>query len=360
MQYHTLQAHWEKLIWGSAFSRRVEKLRDAEIFLSKLLTLRVMQPILAAATVGAVNEIYITREKALENDSLYRTLSFNFHLTEVEIENFRDNSILNVGKGTSPRSADSISAKSVSPPDTDLISASMSFEEWSVGSPLADMSLPKAEYHTPLMTALPLANNFAFDHDRPSNAAPVSVGDFKFSAQASEVSQFQSFPPKQRAFPGTIRTNFSFERLGSCPPERDTLAKSLMQDREFLPRRHCVDSPTGLFSESLLKSPPPGLGDVADDSWLTEIEYKSVFRNNTGDSDRGFMAQQQQQQELQKMDFTRHCRAQPSPPDMPQRNYLHQTDRLQQQDDCLRPKRRPEFRFLSPTPIQQGRQQALF
>jgi hypothetical protein len=357
----TLQVHWEKLIWGSAFSRRVEKLKDMEIFLSKLLTLRVMHPILAAATAGAVNEIYVTREKALENDSLYRSLSFNFHLSEDERDNFREKNVLKVGKGSSPRSADttklaSIASQSVSPPNTDFVSASTSLDEWSVSSPLAAMSLPKAEYRTPLMTALPLANSFAFDHNRPSNATPMSVGDFMFAAQPSEVSQSQSFPPKQRAFPGTVRTNFSCDRLGSCPPERDTIAKSLMQDREFLPRRHSVDSPTGLFSESLFKSPPPGLGDMADDSWLTEIEHKSVLRNNTEDSDRGFLAQQQQQQELQQMDFTRRSRALPNPPDMPQRSYQHQTDRFQQQDDFHHPKR-PEFRFSSPTPVQQGRQQ---
>lgn len=364
---HALQVHWEKLIWGSAFSRRVEKIKDMEIFLSKLLTLRVMHPIIAAAPPGAVNEIFVTREKALENDSLYRSLSFNFHLSEDERDFGRDKNIVKiVGKGNSPRSGEttkltSIASQSVSPANTDVNSASTSLDEWSVGSPLAamSMSLPKADYRTPLMAVPPLANTFAFDHNQPSNATPMSVGDFMFAAQSPEVSQSQSFPPKQRVFPGTIRTNFSCERLGSCPPERDTVEKSLMQDREFLPRRHSVDSPTGLFSESLFKSPPPGLRDMADDSWYTDIEHKSVFRSDKGDNDRFFLApqQQQQQEQLQMMDFTRRSRALPNPPDMPQRNYLHHTERSQQQDDFLRSKRTPEFLFTSPTPIQQDRQQ---
>lgn len=355
--HRILQVHWEKLIWGSAFARRAEKLKEMEIFLSKLLKLRVMHPILAAATPGTVNEIYIKREKALENDSLYRSLSFTFLLSEDERDGVRDKNTIKVGRGSSPRSATklaSIASTSVSP-NTDVMSASTSLDEWSVGSPQAAISLPRAEYRTPLMTVLPVANTFAFDHNRSSNATPMSVDDFMFEAQSSEVGQSLTFPPKLRSFPGTVRTNFSFDRLGSCPPDRDSTVKSLMQDREFLPRRHSVDSPTGLFSESLFKSPPPGLGDLADDSWLSELHHKSVFRNNTGDN-RGFLAQQQQQ-ELQQMDFTRRSRALPNPPDITQRSYLHQTDRVQQMDDFLQPKRRSDFRFSSPpTPVQQERQ----
>ena len=74
-------------MWGSAFSRRLEKLKEIKQFIPILLACAPMQPVVAAAPPARVKEIFVTREDALENDSLYHSLSFKFQLTEDEKDN---------------------------------------------------------------------------------------------------------------------------------------------------------------------------------------------------------------------------------------------------------------------------------
>lgn len=141
------------MVWGTAFLRRSEKLKEMEQFLPNLLSLPSMQAVIAAAPRGAPQEIFVTREKALQNDSLYQSYSAKFHLGEDE----RDKNAFAI---TSSPSSDLTSNNSMptrpsimeSANHLDGDSVSTTNDEWSVDRPLL---IPlSAEYCTTLLTLL--------------------------------------------------------------------------------------------------------------------------------------------------------------------------------------------------------------
>ena len=84
-----LQLYWGKLIWGRIDDkRRVEKLKEMEIFMPNLLKSSPMRPIVILAGPSKTGEIFLTKEAALENTNLYDSFNFKF---DIEKDNNNNN-----------------------------------------------------------------------------------------------------------------------------------------------------------------------------------------------------------------------------------------------------------------------------
>ena len=100
----------EKLIWGNNFATRRDRLKEMELFIPKLLDSLPMRHVIESIPKGRIDDIYVTRTEALENDSLYQSYSFNLS----EDEKDHPNRVFSL----STFNSDSVSPSSPSPPIT--------------------------------------------------------------------------------------------------------------------------------------------------------------------------------------------------------------------------------------------------
>ena len=333
------------MVWGTAFLRRSEKLKEMEQFLPNLLSLPSIQAVIAAAPRGAPQEIFVTRERALENDSLYQSYSAKFHLGEDE----RDR---NAFAATSSPSSDLTSNNSMltRPPllestnHLDGDSVRTTNDEWSVDRPFL---IPLfAEHCTQLLTMTPFANAFAFNHPYTQSAITMPNRDFMIPAPhfRSDQSSTQSY------FPGFSKVSLDKDKggLGLGPEDivmrpdevqyrtlaDDFLEQGYGQEKDFAPRRHSLDSPTGIFGSAFFKSPPRIREQQGADSWQQERGLSSSFKGNGNDNEspRGYQVLHDQMDAEQILSSGRRTKLIPQNA-MQSQHYNQQQQRQQQQHD---------------------------
>jgi hypothetical protein len=316
-----------------------------ELFLPKLLSLPSIQAVIATSPPGSPEEIFVTREKALENDSLYQSCSFKFQLGEEE----KDRNAIAV---TSSPSSDLTSNNSLlarpqhseSPTHLDGDLVSTSHDEWSVDSPLL---IPiSAEYRTPLLTTTPLANTFAFNHPctQSTHTMPNRDRDFMIPAphfHTDHTSATQSYFPEFSKYPldKDIGISLGADQIVMRPNDMqyrtladDFLEQGYGQEKDFAPRRHSLDSPTGIFGSAFFRSPPRMGEQQAADSWQ-ERDLLSSFRSNGfHDESRGYPGLHDQMDAEQILPSGRRTKLIPQNA-MQSQHYNQQQQRQQQQHD---------------------------
>ena len=222
-------------------------------------------------------------------------------------------------------------------------SVSTTNDEWSVDSPLL---IPLyAEYCTPLLTILtPFANTFAFNNPCTQNAITMPNGDFMIPAPHyhSDQSSTQSY------FPGFSKISLDKEKGDVLGPEDivlrpdelqyrtladDFLEQGYGQEKDFAPRRHSLDSPTGIFGSAFFKSPPRIGEQQAADSWQQERGLSSSYRGNGNDNEgRGYSVLHDQTDAEQMLPSGRRTKLIPQNA-MQSQHYNQQQQRQQQQHD---------------------------
>ena len=124
----------------------------------------------------------------------------------------------------------------------------------------------------------------------------------------------------------------------------------LGQGREHFYRRHSLDSPTGLLSESFFQSPIPQAMEMPVDNWRYDIDHRSPFRNGRDNEESNFGQQvQQQQHEMQQKLTIGRRKTLPNPPDAVEIAY---SEHYQQQpsDDFYYARRIAESHSFAPPP----------
>jgi hypothetical protein len=138
------------MIWGSAataYQRRLKKLHAIEDFMPSLLASDPIRPLVELAGQKKECEIFITREAALENDTMYRSFEFTFESDKDDLDPSENISL------SAPRPANILTLE----------------DPFRMGA-----KLKQKEYHSPLVTVL-------------SNGSPGSTAAFVFDENLFKV-----------------------------------------------------------------------------------------------------------------------------------------------------------------------------
>jgi hypothetical protein len=379
--------YWGKVIWGTAFSKRVEKIKEMQIFLPKLLNLSVLRQTIATAK-GSIKDIFVTREQALESDLQYQSFSFKFQRSEDDHDHVENDGTTAAASICSPSSVKSKSKAtsylSVSKSTTshDMDSAGTSVDEWSIDSTPPVSSFSRMEYRSPLLKVVPEPQMpSAVGRTNPPTFSSISLNNYAVTPLTAR--DFTSDPPLSTPHPtNSYPPHFMRDQhlMGSFGMGRDVSSPiglgpsafsshpqgsdSLGQGREHLYRRHSLDSPTGLFSESFFQSPIPipQAMEMPVDNWRYDIDHKSPFRNRRENEEDNFGQQvQQQQYEIQQKLTIGRRKTLPNPPDAVEIAY---NEHYQQQpsDDFYYARRIAESHSYTPPqgPYSSNNQQPLY
>lgn len=373
MKWTLSQVYWGKVIWGTAFSKRVEKIKEVQTFLPKLLNLSVLRQTIVTAK-GSIKDIFVTREQALESDVQYQSFSFKFQPSEDDNDHSENDGTTAAASICSPSSvmskskAASYLSVSKSTTSQDMDSAGTSVDEWSIDSTPPVSSFSRVEYRSPLLKVVPEPQmSSAVGRSNPSNFNSISLNNYvgmPMSARDFISGPLHSTPHSSNSYPPHFMRDQHL--MGSFAMGRDVaspiglgpsafsshpqVSDLLGQGREHLYRRHSLDSPTGLFSESFFQSPIPQAMEMPVDNWQYNIDHRSPFRRGRENKEDDFGQQvQQQQHEMQQTLTIGRRKTLPNPPDAVEIAY---NEHYQQQpsDDFYYARRIAETHSFSPLP----------